>query len=195
MAAPKGPTRPEYAAVRDYVRQHPDVQPKHVRDRFPALLISTARGWTHKARAELGIRAPGNKPFTGDTGNTDPVAPFVPPAPPDPVHVDSRVPVIQMSETDRTIVYRTVRDIYATIGIVASRIREAAELTVKGELPALDKDLTTATQNLMRTAAGLVDMHPGVMKMVEQTGGSSKGINEDDMAIVLGVLKGAKPAS
>lgn len=92
-------------------------------------------------------------------------------------------PAAELDHDDRQRALATVRSIYSALEAYAKRLEASAEA---GDLH-LDAEAARAAMHLQRTAAGILEAHPGLLELVRA--GEPERADDDDLDDILRALR------
>lgn len=178
--------RPTEDEIKGYLLDHPDAMGAQLQKAFPGLLLTEAREWVSKIRAQWA-----QDPKAIPSLRSPPEAPAKEPA---PKAVPTGVtPAERLTDEDRKTLGGAVRDLHKLIRIHAARLLKEAERMEEDPSVGvgLDKDEAQALANYSKIAATLVDTYPGLISMEElsSNGQPVQNVTESDRSIVDEVLK------
>lgn len=155
-------SRPAPATVNRWILEHPDATLREFREAFPGLPETTARRWLRSGA-----------PVAETTGAA-------------PQRV-ARTPAAELQPDDRAQVVSIVRGIYRALHCYA----EAVEAQAASGNFNFDAAQARAARDLQRTAAGLVEAHPGLLELVKA--GETEAADDDDLDDIVAALRGPAP--
>lgn len=91
-------------------------------------------------------------------------------------------PVETLADKDRDRLVRMVRGLYHAIDLYQQG------LVVSGRLSRPDRDTSAAALNWQKTAAGLIESHPGLLELVK--GPEASGVDDDNIDDIVEALAG-----
>lgn len=158
MAERPRPSREQFDA---WHREHPDATDRDAREAFPELKPTTRRRWLTEPSAGEPYQHPKLSPKAAAV-----------------------TPAAKLDPDDRARVIRTVRSILRALEVYAKKVEEAAE---SGDV-FFDPKAAQAAMHMQRTAAGLLEQHPGLLELVKA--GEGETADDDDLEDIIRALRG-----